>query len=401
VARSKRGKNRARNQGQSPAPDDARSVAIAEPPVPDEGGDSGLGALAAASEPVADTALGGSDAAEADLDDSKLDLARLVAVAKRESARPGADAASERPASADALASGGFASITSVASAAAPIARPRPTWVMPMLLGLGLGVGLAGLLFGLNTRASEPKTPAPRVTASAGAIDSVPAQVPPPVQPVEPAATTAAAPASIPAAQAAEPGPAVAKAASGHAAAQLPSTARPVTAPRAPEAKEAKAAPAGSAPATAKTAASAQAPAEAPAKDDAASQAAAAKTAPRSVDELLDQALAPEAQRNLLQEKQAVALAEAQLPATPSRDDVTKAMTVLLPAIRGCAMGHSGLANAVIVVRNDGQVASVEIGNAPFAGTASGRCMEGVMRRAQFPRFSQPIFRVKFPFAIQ
>ena len=76
-------------------------------------------------------------------------------------------------------------------------------------------------------------------------------------------------------------------------------------------------------------------------------------------------------------------------------------MTVLLPAIRGCAMGQSGLATAGIVVRNDGRVASVEIAGAPFAGTASGRCMEGVMRRAQFPRFKQAIFRIKFPFAIQ
>jgi hypothetical protein len=64
-------------------------------------------------------------------------------------------------------------------------------------------------------------------------------------------------------------------------------------------------------------------------------------------------------------------------------------------------MGQTGLATAAIVVRNDGRVASVEIAGPPFAGTASGRCMEGVMRRAHFPRFKQNIFRVKFPFAIQ
>jgi hypothetical protein len=119
------------------------------------------------------------------------------------------------------------------------------------------------------------------------------------------------------------------------------------------------------------------------------------------MDALLDEALAPAAQRQELAHQREVAMHDNELPLAPSRDDVTKAMTVLLPAIRGCAMGQSGLATAGIVVRNDGRVASVEIAGSPFAGTASGRCMEGVMRRAQFPRFKQAIFRIKFPFAIQ
>jgi hypothetical protein len=114
-----------------------------------------------------------------------------------------------------------------------------------------------------------------------------------------------------------------------------------------------------------------------------------------SVDDLLDQALSPGAR------PVAEAAAQAELPEAPSREEVTQTMTVLLPAIRGCAMGQTGLATAGIVVRADGRVASVELSGAPFADTASGRCMEGVIRRARFSRFRQPTFRVRFPFAIQ
>jgi hypothetical protein len=141
--------------------------------------------------------------------------------------------------------------------------------------------------------------------------------------------------------------------------------------------------------------------ATASANDPLAEPAANAAKDARSMDALLDEALAPAAQRNELAHQRELAMHDDELPLAPSRDDVTKAMTVLLPAIRGCAMGQSGLATAGIVVRNDGRVASVEIAGPPFAGTASGRCMEGVMRRAQFPRFKQSIFRIKFPFAIQ
>jgi hypothetical protein len=93
--------------------------------------------------------------------------------------------------------------------------------------------------------------------------------------------------------------------------------------------------------------------------------------------------------------------AAAAVPVAPSRDDVIKTMTVLVPAIRGCAQGQSGLATAGMVVSNDGKVQSVNLTGQPFEGTASGRCMEGVVRRARFPRFQQPSFRVQFPFSLQ
>jgi hypothetical protein len=76
-------------------------------------------------------------------------------------------------------------------------------------------------------------------------------------------------------------------------------------------------------------------------------------------------------------------------------------MSVLVPAIRGCAQGQSGLAPMSIVVLSDGRVESAALSSGPFQGTASGRCMEGVVRRAKFPRFKQANFRVQFPFAVQ
>jgi len=145
-------------------------------------------------------------------------------------------------------------------------------------------------------------------------------------------------------------------------------------------------------------ASSASAVAAAPAEKEAAPSAALAKSEPatsRSVDQLLDDALAGPSERR------AQAAQPAALPEAPTREEVTQAMAVLLPAIRGCAMGQVGLATAGIVVRGDGRVASVELSGAPFEGTASGRCMEGVLRRARFSRFRQPTFRVRFPFSIQ
>jgi pyruvate dehydrogenase E2 component (dihydrolipoamide acetyltransferase) len=135
--------------------------------------------------------------------------------------------------------------------------------------------------------------------------------------------------------------------------------------------------------------------------DVAATVAAAADKPASTMDALLDEALSPKARRDELAARQQAALEANALPATPSREDVTQAMTVLLPAIRGCAQGQSGMAIAGIVVHSDGRVASVDVAGAPFAGNASGRCMEGVLRRARFPRFTQPSFRIRFPLAIQ
>jgi hypothetical protein len=141
------------------------------------------------------------------------------------------------------------------------------------------------------------------------------------------------------------------------------------------------------------------APVTSPPPAAAAPQAAAKRGS--SVDELLDQALAPPERAAALRREQEAAMAQDALPETPKREDVMKAMATMLPAISGCAMGQSGMATATIVVRGDGRVASAEIAGAPFAGGPSGRCMEGVIRRAAFPHFRQPIYRIKYPLSIQ
>lgn len=293
------------------------------------------------------------------------------------------------------------------------LAQARAPWVMPLLAGLGLGVGLAGVLFGLSAnRPVLPLAPVPP-TVPLAASASVPTSVP-----------TSGAPSMVP--------PVLPQAAAQmHARPEqapplhspIPRPAQPViaqrSAPLAPQHRPSGTAPAATEPTSAVTSSPrsqaavlslhpTEEHAAVPVKtgldsalDTAAQQNAKAPASRSSVDSLLDEALAAPSQRDPMRAQREAALQQDALPQSPSREDVTKAMTVLLPAIRGCAMGQSGLATASIVVRADGRVAGVEVAGAPFSGTASGRCMEGVIRRAKFMHFKQPIFRIKFPFAIQ
>jgi hypothetical protein len=72
-----------------------------------------------------------------------------------------------------------------------------------------------------------------------------------------------------------------------------------------------------------------------------------------------------------------------------------------MPQIRQCAGDQVGMANASILVRGDGSVASVSVGGQPFGGSPQGACMEGALRGARFPQFSQSTFRVNYPFNIR
>ena len=183
--------------------------------------------------------------------------------------------------------------------------------------------------------------------------------------------------------------------------AAAPAAAKPTALAIAPPAAQARAAqPAAP---TAKPAPSAPPPAKPeppvdPNSQDAKLAAAAVvrQNAGTPIDSMLDQAFSPGAKGD-----KPAAAPTAATPPTPTRDDVIKAMSVLIPAIRGCAQGQSGMAPVSIVVQSDGRVESAALSSGPFQGTASGRCMEGVVRRARFPRFSQPSFRVQFPFAVQ
>jgi hypothetical protein len=142
------------------------------------------------------------------------------------------------------------------------------------------------------------------------------------------------------------------------------------------------------------------APAAAPDSEEARLAAAAVRTGSDiPLDSVIDDAFT-NAQARAEQRRAALAAAAA-VPWVPARDDVIHAMRELLPALRECAQGQTGLATADVMVSNDGHVQMVGLTGHAFGGTPSGRCMEGVLLRAHFPRFRQASFRMQFPFLLE
>jgi hypothetical protein len=371
----------------------AASSSAALAPELDE--DPDLGALAN---------ITGRHAVASEDDDSLLDLGRLIASARHSLPPAGETSAPTEPPS---LIGSPLPGAQTPSLVVAP--PPRTPWLVPLMLGLGLGLGIGAGLYGMSlrhagdaagadaptpaSRSPEPASPAPAPTALAANANVV-AAVDPPAVNAKPAAPSPAHP----------PERTLASTASAsHAGVRAMPSLHPDLAAAAPApAAPAPAAPASPTPPVLAVHAAAEEQAPAPeVAEDTASGVPAAAAASRSMDTLLDEALSPSARKAALEHQRELDKQHEQLPPAPSRDEVTQAMTVLLPAIHGCAMGHSGLATAVIVVRGDGHVAGVDVTGSPFAGTASGRCMEGVIRRAHFPRFKQPAFRIRFPLAIQ
>ena len=241
------------------------------------------------------------------------------------------------------------------------------------------------------TRAERQAAPAPPPTTRPA--------LPEPAQPLaaEPAAAPSEAPAEVTseaASEAVAPSPALAVAAKPVATQEqvIPVARAPQSAPAQPSAAQ-------PAPPPAQPNAPPAPPVYQDPNSEDAKLAAAAQVRVKGdtkIDHMLDQALTGEKKRVA-----SATPAPAVLPQTPTRDDVVSSMSVLVPAIRGCAQGQSGLAPMSIVVLSDGRVESAALSSGPFQGTASGRCMEGVVRRARFPRFKQANFRVQFPFAVQ
>jgi hypothetical protein len=302
-------------------------------------------------------------------------------------------------------------------------------WLLPMVLVFGIGLGVLVSTI-LSSRSSDPRGVQSGATAPIAASSSTTAPPPPTAAEVAPAVASAQTPPRTPAIEAAPPAalegsgaPVDAIAAKSNppsapltaAAAALPvhPPASPALQPRAASGEgvvraasavekkpAADPAPAHSASASAAAAPPSAAERAAQAAPDSEEGRLAAASGPTSSDGALDKVLDDAFANGHAGSDRATASAAA-LPSAPSRDDVIKTMTVLVSAIRGCAQGQSGLANVAIVVKNDGRVESASLSGPPFAETASGRCMEGVVRRARFPRFRQASFRVQFPFAIQ
>jgi hypothetical protein len=350
--------------------------------------------------------------------------AELPASQRRSSAPPGSDSDEAIDAAAIAALSKGSAARP---AAMRPPARPSSFgWLIGLAIGFVAGVPVGGVLFPHTTVVSVP---APKTAdldreaqlaaaeARARKADEVAAAVRPlPSQrsadQAHPAPPTEAQPsADAPPPAAADQPPSAAEAAPAPASARAGT--QPVVLAKSPPPPTANAREAARAATAALNAGPAKPSGQAAADPPPSAAAAPAVAAPvagptgpdgRNMDQLLDQALsstaAKQEQERASRADRALAAANT-IPVVPSRDDVTRSMTVLLPAIRGCAAGQSGLATVGIVVKNDGHVESVSVTGAPFEGDRSGHCMEGVVRRAKFPRFQQSSFRIQFPFAIQ
>jgi hypothetical protein len=285
--------------------------------------------------------------------------------------------------------------------------RTRPTWLVPLLIGVGFGAGLNALWFANLRGGDHPSAHVPQIAPAAA--NTAPAALPPvpvaakPQPPVTTNLPAAAAPQSPSIATRAMAGAAANAIAQRSATKIASSTAEPTKTyasavapnePKLPALTPAPAVPSAGPPVlVVRPAAQAASP----------SSAAPAPTAPRSsggsIDALLDDALSPEARRAELARGETAPPAEV-LPATPSPQDVAKAVGSVQFAIRGCAMGQTGNLTAAMSVRSDGRVGSAQVIGAPFAGTPAGRCMEGVLRSAHFPQFKQSIFNVQYALKI-
>ncbi len=92
--------------------------------------------------------------------------------------------------------------------------------------------------------------------------------------------------------------------------------------------------------------------------------------------------------------------ADANLPNTPARGDVLKALTSVKGAVRACGNGQHGLAKTKVVVSGKtGRVSRAQVTGA-FAGTPVASCVSKAVKRAKFPRFKQSKFEIVFPYAI-
>jgi hypothetical protein len=83
----------------------------------------------------------------------------------------------------------------------------------------------------------------------------------------------------------------------------------------------------------------------------------------------------------------------------PTREDVQTALEGVRASVAACAPGKRGTAQVDITVASTGVVTKALVGG-DFAGTPEGSCIARAVRGAKLPTFSQPTFRVIYPFAL-
>jgi predicted Zn finger-like uncharacterized protein len=117
---------------------------------------------------------------------------------------------------------------------------------------------------------------------------------------------------------------------------------------------------------------------------------------PRTIDDLLDGAL--NGSSKPVKKVEADDGAKSNLPMTPSRDDVLSAMNGVKSAVQACGKGGGGVATVTVNVAGaTGHVTTAEVNGA--SGPA-GSCIAQAVRKAQFNKFQQKVFKVTFPYKL-
>jgi hypothetical protein len=90
-------------------------------------------------------------------------------------------------------------------------------------------------------------------------------------------------------------------------------------------------------------------------------------------------------------------LGGAELPASPSREQVKAAMDSITPQVRSCGQGGGRIVISLSVAGATGRVTSAEpTGDA--SGTPLGLCAARAVKLAKFPAFKQDRLQIKYPF---
>ncbi len=95
----------------------------------------------------------------------------------------------------------------------------------------------------------------------------------------------------------------------------------------------------------------------------------------------------------------AVAATDLNLPATPSREDVQKALLSARSTLMACANGRQGRAEITFSVGSSGRVRTATVGG-DFAGSPEGSCMARAARSTAFPAFTNESLSVTFPYQL-
>jgi hypothetical protein len=87
------------------------------------------------------------------------------------------------------------------------------------------------------------------------------------------------------------------------------------------------------------------------------------------------------------------------LPAYPTREQVTAGFEAVRAALAQCAAGRTGTAEIKATINSNGRIGHAVVAG-DFRGTAEGSCIAKAVRDAQFPAFAEPRLKVSYPFAL-